>query len=135
MNKQFFIRWPILFVVWMLGSFIVHGVLLHDDYSKLPHMFRSEADSQQYFPFMLSAHLIMAGAMTWIYARGVRDQAWLPQGLQFGIAAALWAVLPWYTIYYAVQPMPGMLVVKQIVFDGVWMVVLGITLGFLYRQK
>ena len=62
MNKKFFIAWLVVFVVWMLGSFVVHGLLLQADYAKLPNLFRSEADSQQYFPLMLLAHVIMSAS-------------------------------------------------------------------------
>jgi len=37
-------------------------------------------------------------------------------------------------IYFVVQPMPGEVVVKQIVFDGVLMVILGIIAAWLYRD-
>jgi hypothetical protein len=40
-----------------------------------------------------------------------------------------------YMIYYVVQPMPGDLVVKQIVFDTVLNVILGIVAAFMYRTK
>ena len=30
----------------------------------------------------------MAGAFTWIYARGVENKPWLGQGLRFGVAVA-----------------------------------------------
>ena len=53
------------------GSFVVHGVLLHDDYAKMPTLFRPEAEAQQYFPLMIFAHVILAAAFAWIYARGV----------------------------------------------------------------
>lgn len=75
MNKRFFVAWAILFVVWMVGSFLVHGTLLHDDYAKLPNLFRPETDAQQYFPLMILAHAIMAGAFVWIYARGAQRLA------------------------------------------------------------
>ena len=133
MNRKFFIAWLAIFVLWMCGSFVVHGVLLHDDYAKLPQMFRSETDSQQYFPFMLLAHVIMSGAFVWIYARGIEARPWLGQGLRFGTVIALLAVVPIYMIYYAVQPMPGMHVVKQTVFDGILMLILGAAVAFLYR--
>jgi hypothetical protein len=48
---------------------------------------------------------------------------------------AFLTVVPTYLIYYAVQPMPGAVVAKQIVFDGVGMVVLGITVSWLYRSR
>ena len=38
-------------------------------------------------------------------------------------------------IYYAVQPMPGMVVVKQGLFDGILMVLLGSIVALLYRQR
>lgn len=63
MDKRFFIAWLVTFVVWMAGSFVVHGTLLADDYAKLPTLFRPEADAQQYFPLMLLAHVILAGAV------------------------------------------------------------------------
>ena len=135
MNKKFAIAWLSIFVVWMIGSFIVHGVLLHDDYAKLPNLFRPEADAQQYFPLMILAHVVMAGAFVWIYARGVEARPWLGQGIRFGIGIALLTVVPTYTIYYVVQPMPGIHVVKQIVFDGALLLVLGAVVAFLYRNE
>lgn len=134
MNKKFFIGWVVIFIVWMLGSFVVHGVLLHDDYAKLPSLFRPEAEAQTYFGLMLLAHVILAGALVWIYSRGVEAAPWLGQGLRFGLAIALLTVVPTYLIYYVVQPMPGMLVLKQIVFDGILILVLGAITAFVYRQ-
>jgi len=134
MNKKFFIAWIVIFVAWMLGSFLVHGLLLRDDYAQLPDLFRPEAAAQQYFPLMILAHIIMAGAFVWIYSRGVEPRTWLPQGIRFGVAVALLALVPTYIIYYVVQPIPGMLAVKQIVFDGILVVILGVIVAFIYRQ-
>ena len=134
MTKKFAIAWLASFVVWMVGSFIVHGVLLHDDYARLPNMFRTDADAGQYFPFMLLAHVIVAGAFIWIYSRGVEAKPWLGQGIRFGAVVALLTVVPTYLIYYAVQPMPGSVVLRQIAFDTALLLVLGATVAFLYRN-
>jgi hypothetical protein len=134
MNKKYFIAWAVIFVAWMIGSFLVHGVLLSADYSQLPNLFRPESDAQQYFPLMILAHIILAGAFAWIYARGVESKPWLAQGLRFGLAVALLTIVPTYIIYYVVQPMPGATVTKQIVFDGVLLLVLGVLVAFLYRS-
>lgn len=134
MNKKFLIAWVVIFVAWMAGSFVVHGVLLHDDYAQLPNLMRTEAEAQQHFPLMILAHVIMAGAFVWIYSRGVEAKPWLSQGIRFGIAVALLAIVPTYMIYYVVQPMPGMLVVKQSIFDGILMTILGVIAAFLYKR-
>jgi len=134
MNKKFLIAWIVVFVAWMAGSFVVHGVLLHGDYAKLPGLFRPEAEAQAYFPLMILAHVIMAGAFVWIYSRGVEAKPWLAQGLRFGLAILLLTVVPTYTIYYVVQPMPGLHVVKQIVFDGILVMILALIAASICRQ-
>lgn len=135
MNKTFFIAWVVIFVARMAGSFVVHGTLLHDDYAKLSGLFRSDTEAQPYFPLMVLAHIILSGAFVWIYSRGVEAAPWLPQGIRFGVAVALLTVVPTYMIYYVVQPMPGPVVVKQVVFDGILMLILGMITAFIYRRS
>src|SRR5205814_10290799 len=113
---------------------VVLGVVLHDDYSRLVNLFRTEAESQLYCPVVVLAHVLLSGAFVWIYARGAEAKPWLGQGLRFGVAIDLLTMVPTYLIYYVVQPMPGVVVAKQIVFDGILMLILGSIAAFLYRQ-
>ena len=106
MNKKFFIAWLVIFIAWMAGDFLVHGVLLKADYMQLAKLYRSEAESRQYFPWMLLAHVLMAGAFTWIYARGREAQA--VAGDRASVTewrSRYWLQIPGYLIYYAVQPL------------------------------
>ena len=134
MNKRFFLAWLALFIAWFIGSFIVHGVLLHADYAQLSNLFRKEAEAQNFLPLMILAHVIMSGAFVWIYARGVEPKPWLGQGLRYGVAIILLTTVPLYLIYYVVQPMPGATVVKQILFDGILVLILGAIAAFMYRD-
>lgn len=136
MNKKFLIAWSAVFVLWMLGSLLVHGTLLRADYDALVKLgvFRAPAEAQKLFPVMILAHIIMAGAFVWIYERVVETaKPWLAQGLRFGIAVALLGVIAGYMIYYVVLPVPGATAVKQIVFDGVLVLILGAVVAWLYR--
>ena len=83
---------------------------------------------------MIAGHVLMAGALVWIYRQGVADKPFLGQGLRFGGAVALLTVVPMYLIYYAVQPMPGGLVARQIVFDSALVVVLGVLVAWMHRE-
>ena len=133
MNKKFVVAWIALFVAWFIGSFVVHGVLLRSDYMQLTNLFRPEGDQQKYFPLMIFAHVVLSGAFVWIYARGVEAKPWMAQGVRFGVVVALLTIVPSYLIYFVVQPMPGSVVIKQIVFDGVLLVILGTIVAWLYR--
>jgi hypothetical protein len=134
MNGRFFVAWLVIFIAWMAGSFAIHGAALHGDYEKVQGLFRPEAEAQRYFPLMLLAHVIMAGAFVWIYSRGVEAKPWLAQGLRFGVAVAALTAIPWYLIYYVVQPLPGALVAKQIVLDAILLLILGAIAAFIYRR-
>lgn len=136
MNKKFLISWVVIFIVWMVGSFVVHGVLLGADYANAqPNLMRAEAEQQSLFHWMVLAHAIMAGAFVWIYNRGNEDKPWMQQGIRFGIAVALLAAVPVYMIYYVVQPTAGMIAVKQTIFDSILVVILGIVVAFMNKPS
>jgi hypothetical protein len=133
--KSFVISAVVMSVLSMLLGMVVHGMILHGDYGKLPTLFRPEADAQNYLPFMLFAHLLMGTGITWIYRQGnAVGKAWAAQGVRFGIGWAVAVCIPTYLIYYAVQPMPSSLVTKQIMFDCVATIVLGLAVAFLNRN-
>jgi len=134
MNAKFLISWLVMFILFMAAGFAVHGTLLNADYEATGLM-RSAADQKQFFMWMILAHVFLAGAFTWIYSRGMESRAWLGQGLRFGLAVACLTVVPYYLIYYTVQPLPGMLVAKQIVFDTIVYMIMGAVLAYLYRTR
>ncbi|MGH8771621.1 MAG: hypothetical protein ACREV2_10655 [Burkholderiales bacterium] len=134
MNKQFWISGMVMSVVAFILSFVVHGLLLGNDYSAMQHLYRTPEESQGYFGYMILAHVLFGFALTWIYRQGVdAGKPLIGQGVRFGIAVALLMTIPTYLIYYAVQPLPGAMVVKQIVFDTIAVVLLGIIVALLNR--
>jgi len=133
--RTFVVSALLLAVLSLLLGFVVHATLLADEYLKLPSLFRPQADAQNYFPFMLLAHLLIGIGMTWIYRQGhSQGLAWPAQGVRFGIAWAIGMTLPLYLIYYAVQPMPGSLVMKQILFDAVAIIIMALACAFINRN-
>ena len=121
------------FVMLMGFGFLVHAVLLAPDYAALGGLFRSQEEQPKYFPFMLAAHLIAAFAFVWMYTKGKENKPAFPQGLRFGLAAAALMIVAKFLIYYAVQPMPGVTVAKQILFDSLGVIVMGIVVAHLNR--
>jgi hypothetical protein len=135
MSIRFFIAWASTFVAWMAGSFVVHGVLLQEDYAKLQNLFRSPEEAKHYFAFMLVAHAILAGAFVWIYRQGAADKPFLGQGLRFGLAVACLTAIPTYMIYYVVQPMPGGVVLRQMIFESLLIMALGVLVAWFHRLR
>jgi succinate-acetate transporter protein len=55
--------------------------------------------------------------------------------VRFGLAVAVLATIPIDLIYYAVQPMPGNVVAKQIVFGTIAVVLMGIVCAWINQDK
>jgi hypothetical protein len=133
MKRRNLISVVTMFVVLMLSDFVVHGMLLHDDYMQLTGLYRTESDQQTYFLHMLLAHVFLAVGMVWVYLEGRKDAAWLPQGIRFGLAIIVLLVFPTYMIYYSVLPMPALLAAKQIGFDSVTRMFAALVLAWINR--
>jgi hypothetical protein len=117
----------------MAIGYFVHGILLRENYAQLAGMFRPERDGASYLVYILLAHVFFAVGFVWIYLKGREDKPFLMQGVRYGVAIAVLMTIPTYLIYYAVQPMPGTLVIKQIVFDSIGIVLLGIVVAWLNK--
>jgi hypothetical protein len=135
MKGKFFLACLVVFILSMLGGMVIHGMILKPDYDQLKGLFRAEEDAQAHLPFIFLHHILFAAAFVWIYTRGIQARPWLGQGVRFGIAVALLYVVPMFLIYYAIQPMPGMLVFKQICLDTLLSVILGMAVAWFYRNE
>ena len=133
MKQRFLISVAVIFVMFMALGFFVHGFLLHRDYAQLPNLFRSEEDYLNHFQYMLLGQFLAAVAFVWIYLRGKEDKPFLAQGVRYGLAIAAVMVIPKFMIYYSVQPIAGAIVFKQIIFDTLGVVLMGIVVARLNR--
>lgn len=122
MTKRFLLSVVVVFVVAMAIGWVGHGLLLGQDYAKT-----------SLFWYIVLAHVLFAVAFVWIYVKGKEDRPFLMQGIRYGVALAVLMTLPIYLTYYAVQPLPGALVVKQIVLDTIGMIVLGVVVAWLNK--
>jgi hypothetical protein len=66
--------------------------------------------------------------------KGREDKPFLAQGARFGFAVAVLATIPTYLIYYVIEPWPAAVVVKQIIFDTIGVVVMGIVVAWIQSR-
>ena len=134
MNKKFIISSLVMAIASLMHGFLVHALLLKNDYARLPGLYRPESQAEGYFGYMLIAHLLIGIGLTWIYRRGHEaGKGVLVQGARFGAAVAVVSTIPVFLIYFAVQPVPSDLVAQQIVFGSIAMLVMGVIVAWLNK--
>ena len=138
MDKRFWFCGVVMSIAAMVLDFIIHGLLLQADYAALvPSGFVRGPDAgARYLPWMLLAHVGIGFGLTALYrAFHPSPTSDARQGLRFGALMALAATVPGYLIYFAVQPWPPVLVLKQIVFSSIAMLLLGLLLAWLQPRR
>jgi len=132
MTRKCIVSAVAMFVMAWALSFVVHGVLLGADYSVTPGM-RPPAEAQAIIGYLILAQAVFGVAFAWVYMQGRNDKPWLAQGMRFGLAVAALTVIPTYLIYHVVTPVPLILAIKQIVFDTIRVVLMGVVLAWINR--
>ena len=116
----------------MVKDFLVHGILLGDDYAQLRQLLRPEGD-MSHMPYLYLGQALFAAGFVWIYEKGKEEKSFLMQGIRYGIAIAVLAKMPTFLIYFAIQPLPAALVIKQIVFETIGAILMGVVLAWINR--
>jgi hypothetical protein len=130
-TKKLVLTIVVVFIIANLTGFLIHAVLLAPDYMAIKEHYRPEGSEKMLFINL--AYLAFAIGSVLVYAKGVENKPWLGQGLRFGILIWLVLTIPSFFIAYAVQPVPTMLLVKQVLFEGVDKLLLGAITAALYR--
>lgn len=129
--KKLLLTIIVVFVVANLTGFFIHAIWLRQDYMVVAQHYRPEG--QEKMVWIILAYLAFAIGSVLVYAKGVENKPWLGQGVRFGILMCLVLTVPSFFIAYAVQPVPTILMAKQVFYEGVDKILLGIITAALYR--
>lgn len=139
-TKRFVVTVVAVFLVSQVFAIVIHGFILGPDYRPFYGTLLRPMDSSSggagsawMVAFLPLAHLAMAIAFVALYSRWVRPGSEIPQGLQFGVLAWLFGPVPMYLLWFAEQPWPLSLTIKQLVLELFTMLVLGTLTAMAYR--
>jgi hypothetical protein len=109
----------------------IHGFILAADYEPYRGTLLRSFDSGPGWPSLLLpvAHLCFICALVWIYGRLSLEGSLTARGLKLGLIGWLVGQAPLWMIWYAEQPWPGSLVVKQLGLELLSSLAIGLTIA------
>jgi len=110
-TKRLILTIVVVFVVVFATNFLIHGLWLQGVYKETVSLWRTDAEMQKHFPFMLLGNFLFAATFVVIWSKGFPAVATLGGSCLYGLTMALFAQ-SLTIITYVVQPMPGSLMGK-----------------------
>ena len=123
------------FVIQFGGLFLIHSILLKQDYIDTASVWRSREAMNARFWAMPVAVLIYVAAAVLVYIQGAESKPWIGQGIRFGILLALVAVVYGSLSSWVILLIPYMLAVKWMVYEGVLSLLFGLVVAAICQPK
>ena len=123
------------YIVLMVLGYVIHNIWLMPVYREYDQVWRSPELMMKKRWVMFVGQFIFTVLFAWIYTRGLENKPWVGQGIRYGIAMTLLAVVPAACAQYTVYPIPYTLAVKWMVGGAVQLIVLGLVVAGLLRRS
>ena len=134
-GRRFAATCAVVFLVQQTFEIAIHGFILGADYEPFRGtLLRSMATGPVWqASFLPVAHLSFVIAYVWLYSRVAEPGPRLRQGLRFGGVAWMMTQVPLWLLWFAEQPWPGSLVIKQLCLELGSALVIGVVVAAMYR--
>lgn len=122
-----------MFVYVWASDFLIHGVILGPFYKATQSLWRTDAEMQMHFGWMILGQFLIAKFLMLIYAKGYQNKGrW--EGVRFGLFVGPLMVAPNF-VMYAVAPWPMKLVTYWVVFGLLQAIGAGLVAQSVYSKK
>jgi hypothetical protein len=127
----------VAFLVSQILEIAIHGFVLAGDYAPFyGTLLRSMQSSPGWQALLLPvAHLSYVIALVWVYDRIMDDGSRFAQGIRIGLVGFAMGQVPLWVLWYAEQPWPGGLVVKQLLLELAAALLLGVAIAGAARPR
>ena len=123
-----FIAAYIFLFVW---GWLLNGVLLKDVYAETPNLWRPQSEMMSLFHWIILGQALIVFSFVMIYATGFAGGGVIA-GIRLGILLEI-AAIGMRLGFYAVQPIPGKLILYGSIGGLIEMIIVGAIVGAIYK--
>src|SRR5216110_4079241 len=129
--KRFILAFIAAYVFIFAWGWLLNGVFLKDVYAETPNRWRSQSEMMSLFHWIIIGQALIVFPFVMIYASGFAGGGVIA-GIRLGVLLEI-AAIGMRLGMYAVQPIPGKLIVYGSIGGLVEMVIVGAMVGAIYK--
>jgi hypothetical protein len=129
--KRFIIAFIAAYIFLFVWGWLLNGVVLKDVYAETPNLWRSQSEMMSLFHWIIIGQALVVFAFVTIYASGFAGGGVIA-GIRLGILLEI-AAIGMRLGFYAVQPIPGKLILYGSVGGLIEMIIVGAMVGAIYK--
>ena len=129
--KRFVFAFIAAYVFLFLWGWLLNGVFLKDVYAQTPNLWRSQSEMIGLFHWIIIGQALIVFSFVIIYASGFAGGGVIA-GIRLGVLLEI-AAIGMRLGFYAVQPIPGKLILYGSIGGLVEMVIVGAMVGAIYK--
>ena len=130
--KRFLLASLAVFVSMQILDFLIHMVLLAEDYQLTVSIWR--ADMMDTFWIMYITGALLSLLFVFIFAKGYQGKGVL-EGIRYGLLMGVLLMVIGSLNQYVIYPVPFNIVVKWIIFGLIEFMILGVVAALIYKPK
>ena len=134
--KKFWIVFIVIFVVYEITNYVVHGLILGPTYmsEEVAPVFRPQAVLNSTMWVRLFTELVWSFFFTFIFVKGYESKG-IMEGVKHGIYMGLFYSFVFAYQSYWMYPLPYSLALQWFIFGLIQCVILGILAAMIYKPK
>ena len=129
--KRFILAFIAAYIFIFAWGWLLNGFVLKDIYAETPNLWRSQADMMSLFHWIIIGQALIVLAFVMIYASGFAGGG-VAAGIRLGLLLEI-AAIGMRLGFYAVQPIPGKLIVYGSIGGLIEMIIVGALVGAIYK--
>jgi len=129
--KRFIIAFFAAYIFLFVWSWLLNGVVLKDVYAETPNLWRTQSEMMALFHWIILGQALVVFSFVMIYATGFAGGGGIA-GIRLGLLLEI-AAIGMRLGFYAVQPIPGKLILYGSISGIIEMVIVGAMVGRIYK--
>jgi len=129
--KRFILAFIAAYVFLFVWGWLFNGLLLKDVYAETPNLWRSQTEMASLFHWIIIGQALIVFSFVMLYASGFAGGG-IIAGIRLGLLLEI-AAIGMRLGFYAVQPIPGKLILYGSIGGLVEMIIVGAMVGAIYK--